>query len=193
MKFKRRNLTLLTLGLAITLTTGCAAGLEKSFQESVQKNIDLPGQDTEISKDQKKLKKAPDIEFMDYNGNVVKLSDFKGKYLMVNSWATWCPFCKKELVDFANSQKKFGDKVVVIVINRGESDDKAQAYANNLGVRDDLIFWADKDDEFYKSINGFSMPETLFVDKEGFIRFHKRGVMDQNETDQRIEQLIQLN
>ena len=45
--------------------------------------------------------KAPDFRLKDYDGNEVALADFAGKNIIVNSWAVWCPFCVKELKDFA--------------------------------------------------------------------------------------------
>ena len=50
-----------------------------------------------------------DLSFTDFNGGEVSLSEFKGKTLVVNSWAVWCPFCKKELEDFAVLQEELGD------------------------------------------------------------------------------------
>lgn len=64
---------------------------------------------------------APELSFKDYNGKEVKLSDFRSKVLVVNTWAAWCPFCREELLAFATVQKEFGDKVVIIAIDRAES------------------------------------------------------------------------
>jgi len=65
---------------------------------------------------------APDFSLEDLDGNMVSLSDFRGQNLVINSWATWCPFCVTELPDFAALQKEFGDQIVVIAINRQESN-----------------------------------------------------------------------
>lgn len=136
--------------------------------------------------------KAPDFSLKDYNGNLVSLSDFVGRPMIINSWAAWCPFCRKELVDFAIAQKEFGDSVVIIAIDRAESLNTAKKYSDELGVSDDFIFLLDPSDSFYKSIGGFSMPETIFVDAEGNIRHHKRGPMNVAEISQRAQQLFNL-
>jgi len=136
------------------------------------------------------LKPAPEFSLKGYDGNTVSLSDFSGKPILINSWAVWCPFCKKELVDFATAQREFGDKVTIIVIDRAEPIATVKVYTDDLGVTKDLVFLLDPKDSFYKSIGGFSMPETIFVDGNGNIVFHKRGPMDLTEIRQRINQLI---
>lgn len=134
--------------------------------------------------------RAPDFNLQDYNGKTVSLADFAGKPVVINSWAAWCLFCGKELVDFTAAQKEFGDKVVIIAIDRAESREVAKKYSDELGVTNNLIFLLDPSDSFYQSIGGFSMPETIFVDKDGFIREHKRGPMNFQEIKQKIQKLI---
>lgn len=126
----------------------------------------------------------------DYNGKTVSLADFSGKPLVINSWAAWCPFCRDELPDFSQAQKEFTDKVVIIAIDRAESLETAKKYSDELGVTNELIFLLDPKDSFYQSIGGFSMPETIFVDKEENIRDHKRGPMDIDEIREKIEALL---
>ncbi len=132
---------------------------------------------------------VPDLSFEDYQGNVVALRDLIGKPLVVNSWATWCPFCKKELPDFAQVQEIFGDEVLIVAIDRAESLEQAKAYTDEHGITDKLLYLLDPDDTFYTTISGFSMPETLFVNSEGIIEHHRRGIIDAVELDARIRQL----
>lgn len=130
------------------------------------------------------------LRLENYNGEAVSLSNFKGKPLVINAWAAWCPFCRKELVDFAAVQKEFVDKVVIIAIDRVESKETAKRYSDELGVTDDLIFLLDPLDSFYQSIGGFSMPETIFINKNGDITTHKRGPMDINEMRHKINEIL---
>ena len=139
---------------------------------------------------QAQFEKAPDFALQDYDGKTVRLADFTGKPMVINSWAAWCPFCRKELVDFAAAQKEFGDKVVMIAVDRAETRDIAKKYTDELGVTGEMLFLLDPSDNFYQSIAGFSMPETIFVDSNGNIVFHKRGPMDISEIRERIQQLL---
>ncbi|OHA17590.1 MAG: hypothetical protein A2836_02625 [Candidatus Taylorbacteria bacterium RIFCSPHIGHO2_01_FULL_45_63] len=147
---------------------------------------------SEESTRQRQFEKAPDFSLQDYDGKTVKLADFTGKPLVINSWATWCPFCRKELVDFDVAQKEFGDDVAIIAIDRAESRETAKKYTDELGVTNNLIFLLDPSDSFYQSIGGFSMPETIFVDRNRNIAERKRGPMEINEIRQKIQKLLSL-
>lgn len=136
--------------------------------------------------------KAPDFALQDYDGKTARLSDFAGKPLVINSWAAWCPFCKKELPDFVSAQKEFGDNVIIIAIDRAESLRVAKGYTDKQGTTNNLIFLLDPSDSFYKSIGGFSMPETIFVDKSGNVIIHKRGPMDLKEIKEKIQQITNI-
>jgi len=119
----------------------------------------------------------------------VALADFAGKPLVINAWAAWCPFCVKELPDFVLLQKEFPG-VVVIAIDRAESLSTAKSYTDDLGITEDLVFLLDRKDSFYKSLGGFSMPETIFVDKDGVTQSHKRGIMDLDEMRRNVEKIL---
>ena len=136
--------------------------------------------------------KAPDFRLKDYGGNEVALADFEGKNIIINSWAVWCPFCVKELKDFSELERELGDSITIIAIDRAESLEKQKSYTDDLGITKDLIFLLDPDDSFYRSIGGFSMPETLFVDGEGNIILHKRGPMTLDEMRQKTNELFKL-
>ncbi len=133
---------------------------------------------------------APDFALQDYGGKAVRRADFAGKPLVINSWAAWCPFCREELPAFAAAQKEFGDKVTIIAVDRAESLRVAKGYTDRQGTTGKLIFLLDPSDSFYQSIGGFSMPETIFVDKEGKIVDHKRGPMDLNEIREKIQKIL---
>ena len=127
------------------------------------------------------LDPAPDFTFENLDGEPVSLSDFEGRVRVVNSWASWCPFCVNELPDFAGLQEEFPD-IVVIAINRRESIETARTFADSLGVTDKMLFLQDPRDIFYRNlIGGFTMPETLFIDRDGNIHTHKRGFMGVEE------------
>ncbi len=136
------------------------------------------------------LRPAPQFSLKNYNGETVSFADFSGKTLVVNSWAAWCLFCGKELVDFAAVQKELGDQVVFIAIDRAESLKVARKYTDELGVTDEMVFLLDPSDSFYRSISGFSMPETIFVDRDGMIRIHKRGPMDASEIREKVQSIL---
>ncbi|PIT93259.1 MAG: hypothetical protein COU06_00995 [Candidatus Harrisonbacteria bacterium CG10_big_fil_rev_8_21_14_0_10_38_8] len=125
-----------------------------------------------------------------YQGNTVSLEEFRGKPLVINSWAVWCPFCKAELPDFAKLQSEFSDQIVVIAIDRQEPIEVVKNYTNELGISEMMLFLIDSSDSFYKSIGGFSMPETIFINSIGEIVVHKRGPMELNEMQEHVRKLF---
>ena len=146
--------------------------------------------DTGVESSVSDLDRFSQITLTDYNGNTKSLGDWSGKMLVVNSWAVWCPFCVKELSDFAALQKAFPDEIAVIAIDRAESLEKVQGFTDGLGISEDMIFLMDRKDDFYKAVGGFSMPETVFIDKDGTVVFHKRGPMTFEEMKEQVEKLL---
>lgn len=142
------------------------------------------------TKNQRSAQKAPGFSLEDYNGNLTQLSDFEGKNIIVNSWAVWCPFCVKELKDFVKLQQEFEEDIIIIAIDRAESLNTAKSYTDDIGASDALVFLLDPGDSFYRSIGGFSMPETIFVNKEGNTVFHKRGPMTLAEMRQKVGEVF---
>ena len=140
--------------------------------------------------DNEKYDKTPDFAFEDFNGNTVTRTDLEGKVAVINSWATWCPFCVNELPDFVALQKEFGDDIIVVAISRQESRETAKNFTDSLGISKDILFLLDPKDSFYKSIGGISMPETLFIDKDGNIRTHKRGFMTLEEMREKTKAIM---
>lgn len=172
----------LVVPVAIVLVAGVWFSLQKSNVVSEREGIESPA----VSGEQ-----VPDISLTDYEGKTIRLADFSGKPLVINTWAVWCPFCVKELADFATVQKEFGDRVAIVAIDRAESRDVAKEFTDGLGISNDLVFLLDSSDSFYQAVGGFSMPETLFVKPDGTIHFHKRGPMTVQEIRQRTQELVQ--
>lgn len=133
--------------------------------------------------------------FTDLEGKPFSMGQYDGKVRVVSMWASWCPSCAQELADFAKLATKFSqDEVAVIAINRGEPPSQAKAFINILGDVTGVQFVLDPNDVFHERVGGFSMPETVFYDKNGNVVFHKRGAMTFNEMKKYTETaLIETN
>jgi len=136
----------------------------------------------------------PNITVKDTEGNPVDIKELvSGKPSVINSWTTWCPFCVDELPDFAELQEKYGDKVIVVAVNRRESVSKTQSYLVDLSVSNSMTYLYDSSDKWYRAIGGFSMPETLFVDADGGIVLHKRGPLKFSEMDSIVQEQLLIS
>lgn len=122
---------------------------------------------------------APDFTVLDYNGNEVKLSDFKGKPVVLNFWATWCFYCKEEMPDFNNAYEKYPD-VEFLMLNATdgyqETMESAKEYYESEGFNFNIYF-----DTNLQAVNGYGItgfPTTIFIDKDGYIVASAGGMID---------------
>lgn len=139
------------------------------------------------------LNKAPDFTVINNNGEEFKLSDFIGKPIVVNFWATWCGPCKIELPAFDNSYKKYKDKVEFLMVNLtdgySETVDGVKKYVNDNGYTFPVYF-----DTKYSAANAYSIysiPRTLFIDENGNIVYSRVGVLSEEMLNKNIESLIE--
>ncbi len=121
---------------------------------------------------------APDFSFSDLGGRTWRLADFKGKVLILNFWATWCPPCREEIPDFIAAYKELKSEGLEIV---GLSVDRMTAEALEEFVKDVGITYPVglATQEHIKAFRpGDYIPSTLVIDPQGNIRHRHVGAMD---------------
>jgi thiol-disulfide isomerase/thioredoxin len=120
--------------------------------------------------------------FTDLSGNTVNFDDHLGKVLVINTWASWSPDSARELPELVTLVGQYSDqRIEIVAINRGESRETAQRFLQTVGVSESLKLILDPEDKFYKSIQGYAMPETIVYDQKGNIVYHARGAVKMNE------------
>jgi peroxiredoxin len=121
--------------------------------------------------------KAPDFELVTLEGKKVKLSDYRGKKVLLNFWATWCPPCKKEMPDMEKLHEKAGDELVILAVNN-DPENNVKGFAKEMGVTFPILL---DNTDAKKSITDKyrvqSIPTTFFVDKDGIIQNKFLGAM----------------
>lgn len=182
-----RNLILGILVLVIILSVWAFTQRDssRSFQEN---DISVKESATEI-KISGNLNSDACI-FDSYTKNTLNSKEYRGKILVVNAWATWCPSCAKELQDLATLKEAFTNEIEIIAVNRAEPCKVAQEYINSKNFASDITFLLDEEDLFYKSIGGFSMPETQFIDKKGNIRAHIRAPISLEQMSSEVLKIL---
>ena len=147
------------------------------------RSIDDAPQNTQLS-----FSNEVDSVFTDLAGEPVDLSQFDNTVRVVNSWASWCPFCVNELPDFDELASGYDrEDVVVIAINRKEPTKTVQSYLETIESLPHVTLLLDPTDSFYSSIGGFAMPETIFYNRDGEVVVHKRGFMKLEEMRRHTE------
>lgn len=134
---------------------------------------------------------APDFTVEDYEGQAVRLSDFRGKPVFVNFWASWCPFCLDEMPLMAKIQEEFGGQYVTLAVNRAESLSTARQYSDQVEVTGRMLLVLDEDDSVYRQFGQFAMPVSIFIDKHGVIKAVKQGPLQEEELRSRINEILQ--
>jgi peroxiredoxin len=110
---------------------------------------------------------APAFTLTDLDGKSVSLVDFRGKVVVLDFWATWCPPCKREIPDFIDLQKEYGSQGVQIVGIALDEPDKVKAFARQNGMNYPVLLGSTEIAVKYGGIEG--IPTTFIIDKSGKI------------------------
>ena len=111
----------------------------------------------------------------DADGNPIKLDSFLGeKAVIVNFWATWCPFCLEEMPDLEQTFQEFKDDLVILGINNQETPGQGETLARKTGVTYATVYFP-RDDDVVKAYDVRVMSTTFYLDKNGVIAEVKLG------------------
>ena len=121
-----------------------------------------------VSETQADLGAAPDFALQSIDGGTVRLSELRGKVVLLNFWATWCPPCKKEIPDFLVLQDRYRDQDLRIVGIAIDDADAVRTFAKESGINYSVLIGDDAVTRQYGGIE--SIPTTFVIDREGMIR-----------------------
>lgn len=147
------------------------ASLEKNFNSSNNISTDNKNPNNisanEIIKENVKIK-ATDFKLKDLSGKEVSLSDYKGKKIFLNFWASWCPPCKAEMPEMEKLYQETKDSdLVILAVNIGEDKDTVQKFIKNNNYNFPVLL--DIDNAAAIKYQIVSIPTSFFIDKEGNI------------------------
>lgn len=150
------------------------------------KSSDGSASDLKSEQDAKNL--APNFTMLDKDGKTVELSSKKGKPIILNFWASWCPPCKAEMPDFEEAYKKYGNEVEFMMVNLTdgyqETLQKAKEHVSSNGYTFPVYFDTESSGAYAYNIS--SVPATYVIDTEGNIVAHAIGMMTAEDLETAI-------
>jgi peroxiredoxin len=125
-------------------------------------NVPLPGGGVEVGKP------AIDFTLADLAGKKITLSDYKGKVVLLNFWATWCPYCVEEMPSLQLLYDRYkGKKFELLAVSVGEELSDVKKFAEKGGYQFKILL--DKDKNVGRQYRAFSLPLTYIIDKKGIV------------------------
>jgi len=133
---------------------------------------------------------APNFELATLDGRRVKLSDYRGKAVLLNFWATWCSPCKVEMPWFVELQKKYGnDGLVILGIAMDDSDaPKIAQFASEMGVNYPVLLGTDQVSEQYGNVE--FLPTSFYIDRDGKIVGKGTGLLARSEIEDNVRKAL---
>ena len=135
---------------------------------------------------------APNFTVYDIDGNAVKLSDFRGKPVVLNFWASWCGPCKAEMPDLEEAYQTHGQNVEFLVVNltdgASETVESASGYVASQGYTFPVYY--DVEQSAAVAYRIYAIPMTYFIDAAGEIRAMQEGMIQADVLESNIQALL---
>ena len=187
-----RSLTAALAAVLLLTAVSCdtnEGGIETVPQKETTAAPDTDAPDTPAdTTPEQNPNQALDFTVQDWEGNMVKLSDFFGKPIVLNFWASWCPPCKAELPDFDDACKKYDGEVVFLMVNmtdnQMETVEVAKDFIKTYGY--DFPVYFDVDYEAAMVYGVRSIPQTYFINAEGEAVATATGMISASQLEQGI-------
>ena len=129
------------------------------------------------------------LTMKDMNGADVKLADHKGKVILVNFWATWCPPCLAEIPEFIKVyNEKKGEGFVILGVSTDDTADQLKAFASEKKVTYPLLLITPEVEDAYGPL--FGLPTSILIARDGSVCKRHFGPMSKEQLEQEIKPLL---
>ena len=131
---------------------------------------------------------APDFELATLDGGTARLSDYQGRPVILNFWATWCAPCRLEMPELQRAQTEFdaaGEGPIVLTINEGDSAEQVGEFFAEVGLT--LTALLDSEGEVGTTYGAFFLPTTIIIGPDGAVVAVHRGMISRNQLDMYLD------
>jgi thiol-disulfide isomerase/thioredoxin len=137
-------------------------------------------------------KRVPRVVLPDINGHSFSLSDYRGKVVLLNFWATWCPPCRTEIPDLIKLQRQYRNKGlrVVGITNPPETLSQIRRFARRQKINYPVVIGTKTTKTLFTTSE--TLPVTVIVDREGVVREIIEGIMYSDEFDAKVKPLLSV-
>jgi thiol-disulfide isomerase/thioredoxin len=135
-------------------------------------------------------KPAPELELKDVEGRALRLSDYKGKVVLLNFWATWCAPCRAEMPDLIKWQRKYKSQglQVIGVTYPPEELAEVREFIKRVEVNYPVALGEERTKAIFDK--GENLPVTVVIDKRGMVREVIQGIIFLEEFEQKVKPLL---
>jgi thiol-disulfide isomerase/thioredoxin len=184
--------------LSQTPTDTMAANMTEQMQNEISEtqtplaaseaNIDASVVEVPVTT-QEKRDLAPDFTVYDPEGNAIKLSELRGKPVVLNFWASWCPPCRSEMPEFDKMSDEVGDSVQFMMVNLTDGSQETEKTAIDYILENGFTFptYLDLNQEAAAGYGIRGIPTSIFIDKDGYIATRMEGAIDETTLREGID------
>ncbi len=117
---------------------------------------------------------APQLSLQNLNGTTESLEDFRGKVVLVNNWATWCPPCKAEMPTLEQYYETHeSEGFTIVAIEAGDGKDQVSQFVNSLKLK--FPIWLDPNGDALQAFKNGNLPNSYVIDRAGTVRYAWTG------------------
>ena len=186
MNSKKNTIILIIIFVALMIGTSI---LYHSLSENYKP--DTLSNNENANSEELELKLAPDFTVYDLEGNEVHLSDYFGKPIIVNFWASWCGPCKMEMPDFDAAYATYKDDIIFLMVNMTdgsrETVEVASAFITDSGYSFPVYYDTDYSAAITYSVS--SLPTSYFLNEKGELVAHAKGAIDADTLQRGIDMI----